>query len=403
MCKIYVRKFEISSSKLLFDFRICDSNEQPTDLFAHSFGPAIFLLLVLSLASSALLQLLGNYYNLYQWSYIICCKRPITHVSMIHDYLKHSNLLKENLRREMCQIFTNSLKIDSNIKNLKDILHGSTCMHYAIDNKMYNELGDLVSLGADFMTRNDYGEIPFNHIIEQLQNSESSELEKITLKNLLRRIEQEQKNENDKVSLVWLDPPMHKACRENKVHLLFFFTLIGGHWGAQDSIGHDVQICLLHNIEEDKITLNQCNYLVKKYLANQHDQYGQSILHYAVKLGFTKSLKILLDCYGDVNKRKTDNGFTPTHNAAKYMQLECLKLLLSYGAKVNSRCIQGETPLHEAVLSGDVSCAEVLIESNADVNAKSNIGFTPIHVAALFGRADCLQLLINSNGGKFDG
>jgi ankyrin repeat protein len=211
---------------------------------------------------------------------------------------------------------------------------------------------------------------------------------------------QTEKRKEDEDCLVWSNPPMHEACKENKVLLLVFFTLIGRHWGAQDSKGSDVQICFLKNIEKDQLTLSQHNYLVKQYLANQHDQYGQSILHYAVKFGYTKSLKILLNCNVNINM-KFDNGDTLLHNAASWMQLECLKLLLSHGANVNARCILGETPLHQAVSSGDVLCVNVLVETNADVNAKSNIGLTPIHKAAIFGRVDCLQLLINSNGGKY--
>lgn len=48
--------------------RLCSESENPADLFNHIVLPIGLLLLFISLLASACLQMLGNYYKLYQWS-----------------------------------------------------------------------------------------------------------------------------------------------------------------------------------------------------------------------------------------------------------------------------------------------------------------------------------------------
>ena len=45
-------------------------------------------------------------------------------------------------------------------------------MHYALGNKMYKELGDMVQAGANFNAKNDYWMTPIFEINEKLKNCE---------------------------------------------------------------------------------------------------------------------------------------------------------------------------------------------------------------------------------------
>jgi ankyrin repeat protein len=60
-------------------------------------------------------------------------------------------------------------------------------------------------------------------------------------------------------------------------------------------------------------------------------------------------------------------GSTPLHHAASHIQapIECIKLLLQYGADIQARNLSGSSPLHCAAYIGNVKACEILLESVA--------------------------------------
>ena len=101
---------------------------------------------------------------------------------------------------------------------------------------------------------------------------------------------------------------------------------------------------------------------------------------------------------------KDEYGNTVLHYAVgKYGSVECVSKLLQYNANENLKDDSGRAPLHLAVRFGDttdrVSKLNVLLEANADVNAKDNAsGWTPLHyVANDVSYIECMDVLINAN------
>ncbi|XP_048370277.1 ankyrin repeat domain-containing protein 35 isoform X1 [Sphaerodactylus townsendi] len=120
---------------------------------------------------------------------------------------------------------------------------------------------------------------------------------------------------------------------------------------------------------------------------------GQSAFHLAASKGLTECLTILLTHGAEVNS-KNDDGSTALHLATIACQPQCVKVLLQHGA--NEDCVDGEnrTPLHWAAFSGCASSVLLLCDQEAFLDVMDNNGQTPLMVAAQGNHAAiCSQLL----------
>ena len=161
--------------------RLCSANELPTDMFFKKVGPIGFLLLLIGLCSAACLQILGSYYDLFQWS------RNIVHLSLLHDFLRNSNVLSsDEIVVEMNQMIWRELKNDRQIVNKKDHLYGDTCLHAALDSDSYEFIEKMSNLGfPDFWIENTFGEDTFRLLEERERESKKIEERKMLNRILL--------------------------------------------------------------------------------------------------------------------------------------------------------------------------------------------------------------------------
>ncbi|MCL2305282.1 MAG: ankyrin repeat domain-containing protein [Planctomycetaceae bacterium] len=115
-----------------------------------------------------------------------------------------------------------------------------------------------------------------------------------------------------------------------------------------------------------------------------HDD-GGTLLHQAVALDVHALANLLTSPEFDVNA-KDNHGRTPLHLAVtEFMEIETIKLLVSYGANVNAIDKNGETPLHLVVRNQSIFSTEVarfLVSEGANIHARDNTGKTPLHTAA---------------------
>lgn len=134
-------------------------------------------------------------------------------------------------------------------------------------------------------------------------------------------------------------------------------------------------------------------------------------LHAAAYEGNVDALKILLKYGAKVNAR-TDEGDTPLHLISTEelktddINLELLKsnnikliipLLLSYGADINQPNYNGQTPLHKAAFGKNIDAAQSLINAQANLNALDNAGRTPLHSAVMnASNGKMIQLLLEA-------
>ena len=147
---------------------------------------------------------------------------------------------------------------------------------------------------------------------------------------------------------------------------------------------------------------------------------GYTPLHFAARIGNKRIIKLLLSKGANVNAQTkagtppqlgideplttystninavpiidTDKGYTPLHFAARHNHLHVVKLLLEYGAKVDSTIKHGAaTLLILAVSWSGVKIVEPILKLGANVNSTDEYGETALHKAC---RSDSKEVVM---------
>jgi len=85
---------------------------------------------------------------------------------------------------------------------------------------------------------------------------------------------------------------------------------------------------------------------------------------------------------------------TAMHYAVLSGDLQCVKVLFSLQAKMDSTNKLGSTPLHIAASLGLTDIVEFLLAQAADINAKNAIQNTPLHCAVYAGHVDTVKAIL---------
>ena len=158
--------------------------------------------------------------------------------------------------------------------------------------------------------------------------------------------------------------------------------------------------------------------IINGHQINEQDEAGLSSLHIATLKGNVKIVHRLLEAGSNPNIRTViDSVFdetditnhpdtivsslrglgnkTPLHIAAKDSLYEIGRLLLSYGADINTLDAGLCTPLHWSANKGDTEFVRLLLEHNANPNARDLAWSTPLHEATRKNHIDIVKLLMN--------
>ncbi len=156
------------------------------------------------------------------------------------------------------------------------------------------------------------------------------------------------------------------------------------------------------------------------------DGLGNTALHYAAGLGYSKVIPLIVSKGADIQARNA-NGETPLHAAVKTDAADSIKTLFALKASALARDALGNSPLHLAIqwnavksigllsqskeslslrnLSGKTALHEAcrkenygfinqLLERGADVDARDASGLTPLMEAVQSSRLELARLLI---------
>ena len=105
---------------------------------------------------------------------------------------------------------------------------------------------------------------------------------------------------------------------------------------------------------------------------------GRTPLHAAVQSGELEMVQKLIEYGADINAQNR-TGWTPLHIASRLVQpnIDVVQLLLERGVDVNARAQDGCTALHEASAYGTPEVVRLLLGYGATVETKSNNGRAP--------------------------
>lgn len=169
------------------------------------------------------------------------------------------------------------------------------------------------------------------------------------------------------------------------------------------------------------------------FCLDSRDEDEKTLLHYAVRDGNAKAVKLLLDAGADVSSldgfhyyepechrliehaRDVRNAeirrslLTPLHCAIMEQNPSQLHDLLQAGNDVNMTDANGRTPLHFALgfISGSnqdcnqnyIRCINILLSTpGVDVNRKNGTGNSALHLAVKTESAECLQAILSKSG-----
>ena len=73
--------------------------------------------------------------------------------------------------------------------------------------------------------------------------------------------------------------------------------------------------------------------------------------------------------------------------------VECIRLLLEFGANGTTRMSMGWTPAHSSAEAGKLSALRALVTAGVAVDRKDKYGDTPRRVAEIYGHKECAAFL----------
>lgn len=133
-------------------------------------------------------------------------------------------------------------------------------------------------------------------------------------------------------------------------------------------------------------------------LARVND-HGRSLICAAAIAWDVSRLRLLLEFGADI-ETKDSGGHNPLYRVSNGQGSEevgraALELLINQGADVNQTTgVGGMTPLHMAARRGTVAIAEVLLAAGAKVDARDTKGETPLRRAVNCGNEEMVRLLL---------
>jgi ankyrin repeat protein len=129
------------------------------------------------------------------------------------------------------------------------------------------------------------------------------------------------------------------------------------------------------------------------------DLSGRTPLMYAVIAEALQCVGVLIE-YGALREQMDPDGRTALHYASFYGKHRAVQLLLDRGANILARDVYGRTALHWAAAISNTKCLTILIQyavfQQIGVDWVDNDRMVPLQVAAQFGRSKHIAMLLKA-------
>jgi ankyrin repeat protein len=295
--------------------------------------------------------------------------------------VNNCKLLLVAVRKGYLKIVEEFLKYGVDVNKLYKSTYGIGYMplHFATINKQEEVAKPLINYGADVNAQDGTGKTPIFYA------SLNSDL-KITKLLLTNKADIKDNPE-------LLNVAVKKGCREIVEVLLEH----GADVNSSDECGRTALHFTALDVDGKFFRFHHCKdpdckgeiaklLLSKGANVNAQTKDGITTLHAATQKGCVKVIEALLEHNADVNCTvKTDIGSecygTPLHIAAQNGHLEIVKVLLKFGAIIDSQDECGRTALHLASRAGHEQIVTALLKHGSDINMLSKDSCTPLHSA----------------------
>lgn len=155
-----------------------------------------------------------------------------------------------------------------------------------------------------------------------------------------------------------------------------------------------IKLDKLFTIIQDK-TCDVISYIISKSdTINYQDDEGKTALIYAVLIGSSSIVKLLLDNGADAD-RHDNTGKTALMYAAENNYADIVEMLIKSGVYKDAQDNKGFTALMCAACKGHKESIKLLIDAGADTEEKSITGNDAAFYSVKRGKRDCLNLLLS--------
>ena len=138
--------------------------------------------------------------------------------------------------------------------------------------------------------------------------------------------------------------------------------------------------------------------LIRKNI-NQKNKYGDTALHFAVKIEDKGIVKNLTEAGAALNTQNK-NGWTPLMIAVKYRHTSIMEdLIKDLNFDLNQTTNKKETALHHAANAGNIDATTKLIAAGAEIYTQDENENTPLMIAVEKGYANVSEKLIKKTAG----
>ena len=168
-----------------------------------------------------------------------------------------------------------------------------------------------------------------------------------------------------------------------------------GFWSLSELSDVEKRECLLKAVDEGDVATVRALVVVGVPVDGVGSD-KMTLLHTAASKGYTDIVKLLLHYGADIESKERGTGFTPLHCAALNSRLEVLDLLLSCGANKEAQASCGSTALHSAAEKGFFDGVKLLLENKADTEVRTTKGLMALHGAVKANCLDSVDLLLAS-------
>ena len=148
-------------------------------------------------------------------------------------------------------------------------------------------------------------------------------------------------------------------------------------------------------IKNEDNCLKAVQALIEKFKCkgNYQDAYGQTLLFYACREGYTTLVEYLITkCSCDINQRDMYQQ-TPIYYAWRENRVQTLLKLIEHNVDIKVVDDQGQTALYYAAQKGNVEIWRLLLQNGIDINHKDKKGTLAIQVAQRYKRTDVVDFL----------